>query len=89
MEKYVNEETLIKNETYNSLPKDLIICPISQLLMIEPVMSFSCMNNFCKKCTESWNKKKKTCPKGCKDAVLKKQIEKNRSIFLFMNCYYN
>ena len=77
MEKYVNEETLIKNETYNSLPKDLIICPICQLLMIEPVMCFSCMNHFCKKCTESWNKKNKTCPKGCKDTVLKNQIEKN------------
>ena len=80
MEKYVNEETLIKNETYDSLPEDLIICPICQLLMIEPVMCLNCMNHFCKNCTDSWNKKNKTCPNGCQDAVLKNQIEKNRLI---------
>ena len=80
MEKYVNEETLIKNETYNSLPEDLIICPICQLLMIEPVMCLSCMNHFCKNCTDSWNKKNKTCLNGCQDAVLKNEIEKNRLI---------
>ena len=80
MEKYVNEETLIKNETYKSFPEDLIICPIFQCLMIEPVMCCNCMNNFCKKCTDDWNKKSKTCHNGCKDAILRNQIEKNRLI---------
>ena len=78
MEKYVNEDTVIKDGTYKSLPEELLICPICQLLMIEPFMCVSCMNNFCKNCTNDWNKKNNnTCPNGCKDATLKKQIEKN------------
>ena len=77
MEKYVNEDTVIKDGTYKSLPEELLICPICQLLMIEPFMCVSCMNNFCKKCTDNCNKKSKACPNGCKNATLKKQIEKN------------
>ena len=80
MEKYVNEETLIKDDIFKSLPEDLIICPICTLLMIEPVMCVNCMNHFCKKCTEDWNKKNNTCPNGCQNAILKTQIEKNRLI---------
>ena len=81
MEKYVNEETLIKNEIFNSLPEELIICPKCKLLMIEPVMCLNCMKHFCKKCIDIWNKKEyKTCPCGCKDTIFKNQIEKNRLI---------
>ena len=80
MDEYVNEKTLIKNEAYTLLPEDLIICPIFQCLMIEPVLCTNCMNNFCKKWADDWNKRSKTCPNGCKDAILKNQIEKNRLI---------
>ena len=80
MEKYVNEETLIKDDTFKSLPEDLIICPICTLLMIEPVMCLNCLNNFCKNCTDGWKKKNNTCPNGCENAILKTQIEKNRLI---------
>ena len=80
MEKYVNEQTLIKDNAFKSLPEDLIICPICTLLMIEPVICVNCLNNFCKKCTDKWKKKNNTCPNGCKDAILKTQIEKNRLI---------
>ena len=56
MEEYVNEDTIVKNETYELL-KDNIICPICLCLMIEPVMCLKCQNTFCKKCIESWQKK--------------------------------
>ena len=80
MEKYVNKETLIKNDVFKSLPEDLIICPICFLPMIEPVMCLSCLNHFCKNCSEGWKKKSKTCPNGCENAILKTEIEKNRLI---------
>ena len=56
MEKYINEDTIIKNETYNSFP-ELIICQICQCIMLEPVMCVGCQNYYCKKCIDDWKKK--------------------------------
>ena len=82
MEEYVNEETIIKNETYETL-KDLVICPICQCFMLEPVICLICQNYFCKKCIECWIKKvgRNSCPNNCQDSIIKNVIEKNNLLF--------
>ena len=79
MEKYINEDTIIKNETFNSFP-ELIICQICQCIMLEPVMCLNCQNYYCKKCIEDWKKKSPTCPNKCEEPIFKNVIEKNRLI---------
>ena len=79
MEKYINEETIIKNETFNSF-QDLIICQICQCIMLEPVMCMNCQNYYCKKCIDDWQKKSKKCPNRCENPNYKSVIERNRLI---------
>ena len=79
MEKYINENTIVKNEIYESF-KDSIICPICLCIIIEPVMCLECQNNFCKKCIEDWKKKDESCPNKCSAPVFKDVIGKNNVI---------
>ena len=81
MEQYVNENTIIKNNTYE-LFKDLIYCPICKCLMIEPVMCLTCQNIYCKNCIEKWKAKKGNCPNRC-EPNFKNVIGKNRLISKF------
>ena len=82
MEKYINEETIIKNENYESF-QDMIICQICQCIMLEPVMCLECQNHYCKKCIEDWKKKSDKCPNRCENTIYKNIIEKNRLITKF------
>ena len=82
MEQYVNEETIIKNEKYESF-KELIYCPICECLMIEPVMCLDCQNNYCKNCIEKWKAKEGSCPNRCGNPIFKNVIGKNRLISKF------
>ena len=66
MEKYINLETLIKNEIFESL-QEYVICPICNQLILEPIKCSKCENNFCKKCLNKNNK----CPEGCEKTELK------------------
>ena len=79
MEEYINEDTIIKNETFNSFP-ELIICQICQCIMLEPVMCMNCQNYFCKNCIDGWKNKSGTCPNRCENPTYKSVIEKNRLI---------
>ena len=82
MEKYINEETIIKNDNYD-LFQDMIICQICQCIMIEPVMCLGCQNYYCKKCIEGWKKKSDKCPNRCENTIYQNIIEKNRIIAKF------
>ena len=82
MEQYVNENTIIKNNTYE-LFQELIFCPICERLMIEPVICLGCQNNYCKNCIENWKKKDGSCPNKCKDPIFKDVIGRNRLISRF------
>jgi hypothetical protein len=82
MEEYVNEDTIIKNETYELL-KENIICPICLCLMIEPVICLKCQNTFCKNCIVSWQKKNNSCPNRCDNPNIKDVIGKNNFITKF------
>ena len=79
MEQYVNEETVIKNELYESL-KDNILCQICQCFMIEPIICLNCQNYFCNDCIESWKKKSNLCPLNCENPIYKSVIGKNNLI---------
>ena len=79
MEKYVNKDTIIKDEIYETL-KQIIICPICHNLMIEPIICYHCQNVFCKKCIEKWKAKTINCPCGCENPIFKDVIEKNNYI---------
>ena len=82
MEKYVNEDTIVKSEIYD-LFSESIICPLCSTLMIDQVMCLKCQNIYCKKCIEAWKTKGGGCPNNCKDAIFKDVIEKNNNITKF------
>ena len=63
MEKYINDETIIKNESYEAV-KDYVICPGCKHIIIDPIMCLGCIGYFCKKCTDNPAQSGK-CPNGC------------------------
>ena len=79
MEKYINKETIIKDNTYNSF-KEQIACKICECIMLEPVMCVNCQNYYCKKCIEDLKKRSETCPGECEKSIYKNVIEENRLI---------
>jgi hypothetical protein len=76
LDDYIKEENIVKNETYEAL-KDLIICPICECLMIEPMLCTKCQNTYCKKCIDSWKKKGGSCPNRCNSEIQKVIQKKN------------
>ena len=82
MEKYVNDETIIKDDKFEVF-KEYVVCPICDCLMIEPVMCFSCQNNYCKKCIEKWKERGGECPNKCSNPIFKDVIGRNRLISKF------
>ena len=82
MEKYVNQDTIVKNQVYE-LFKDSIICPICDEVMIEPVICLNCQNSYCKKCIEKFKEKGELCPNKCENPIIKDIIGKNNYISKF------
>ena len=82
MEKYINEDTIVKNEIYDAF-KDSIICTICQKVMIEQVMCLKCLNIYCKKCIEDLKTKGEGCPNHCDNSEFKDVIEKKNNITKF------
>ena len=85
MEKYVNIETIIKNNIYETF-KGYIICPICKKLILEPFMCLKCQKNFCNNCTQNM----KTIinnSHNCKNPKYQNIIENNNMIKKFkFNC---
>ena len=81
MDKYINEETIIKNETYG-LFKDLILCKKCQNLLIEPSMCTNCLNQYCKNCIDKNKCKEIKCP-NCQQSNFNEINENNRMIKKF------
>ena len=79
-EEYVNEQTLIKDSVFESLPKDLILCKKCQNLMKEPVLCINCMKYYCKKCIDEWKSRDQTCPNNCQNPIFRDIIENDRLI---------
>ena len=79
MEKYINDETIIKNEVYLAF-QDSITCPICQNILISPYMCMNCQNVYCKKCIDDWSKRDNKCPNRCENPNYRKSIEKNNAL---------
>lgn len=82
MEKYVNKDTIIKNEIFN-LFEESITCQICSNLIIEPTMCLQCQNTFCKNCIKDWMEKNKSCPNNCENPEYKDVVEKKNNITKF------
>ena len=92
LKEYINEDSVIKDEIYNSI-KDSIICQICRDIIIIPMMCMECPNSFCLKCIEKWNYRNKTCPNRCRNPNYKfnKQLFNILSKLTFecINCNNN
>ena len=83
MEKYINEDTIVKNELYD-LFKDNIKCSNCSRLMIEPSICLGCQNTFCKKCIEECKTTSSgSCPNKCENSTINDVIGKNKFITKF------
>ena len=82
MEKYVNDDTIVKNDIYEAF-SDSVICPLCKKLMIEQVLCVGCQNVFCKKCIEDRKAKGEGCPNNCENPEFKNVIEKRNNITKF------
>ena len=84
--KYINEETVIKNEVYNNI-ENSIICIICLDIIIDPMICNNCQTVYCKNCIEKWSKIDKRCPKRCINPIYQKclKIQKLLSKLTF-NC---
>ena len=76
MEKYVNDNTIIKDALYNAF-KETVSCPLCLSILINPVMCMKCQNVFCKKCINEWSKKDDKCPNRCNEPNYQKCLGKN------------
>ena len=76
MEKYINKNTIVEDNCYNTF-KNLIICKICQDILIKPVMCMKCQKVFCKRCIDEWNKNNKKCPDGCDEPNYQNCLGKN------------
>ena len=89
MEKYINDDLVIKNEMYKVF-KDSIICPICLKILINPLMCMKCQKVYCKKCIEQWERRDNKCPNRCQSPNYQKSLEKNRILsnlkFKCINC---
>lgn len=86
MENFINNDTIIKDNIYNNV-KDLILCPICQNILIEPVMCMKCQKSFCKKCVDKLTDVK--CPNNCEQPNFQKSISKNEILIqLKFKCKY-
>jgi hypothetical protein len=78
MEKYINIDTLAKNDINDTL-KDLVICPLCSNILIDPYMCMKCLKVYCKKCIDEWKNKEKDdkCPNKCEKPNYQKSLDKN------------
>ena len=76
MEKYINDDTIIKNDLYLTF-QESVVCPICSNILINPHMCMNCQNVYCKKCIDDWSKKDNKCPNRCENPNYKKSLEKN------------
>ena len=74
MEKFINNDTIIKDEIYDTF-KDSISCPICYNIFIEPIMCIKCQNSFCKQCIDKMEDIK--CPNKCEEPNYQKSNAKH------------
>lgn len=76
MEILINDNTIIKDDIYNTF-KDSVSCPLCFSILINPIMCMNCQNVFCKSCINEWSKKDDKCPNRCANPNYKRSLGKN------------
>ncbi len=76
MEKYVNNNTIVKNNIYNIF-KEEVTCPLCNSIYIDPVICMNCQKVYCKKCIDKRSNDNKSCPNNCVEAKYQNSIGKN------------
>ena len=79
MEKYINDDTIVKNEIYLVF-QELLNCPICSNILINPYMCMNCQNVYCRKCIEEWSKRNNKCPNRCDNPNYKRSLEKSKTL---------
>ena len=80
MEKYINNESIIKDKIYLAF-KDSVICPLCKNILIEPFMCKGCQSDFCKKCIDEKLKNDKKCPiNKCENPDYQKDINRKNTL---------
>lgn len=89
MEKYINDESVIKDVIYNTF-KELIICPLCFNILIDQMMCMKCQNVYCKKCIDQWKEKDNKCPNRCENPNYQRSLGKKDILsklkFKCLNC---
>ena len=79
MEKYINKETVIEDNTYKILQSS-VMCPLCKNIYIKPVMC-KCQNVYCQRCIDNWKKEHNTCPNNCENPEYQECLFKNEFLF--------
>ena len=73
---------VIKDDYYNRIEEEFILCPLCALIFINPMMCIKCQNVICKECLDNYSKKFSKCP-ICKENL------SNYKISIGTNKYIN
>ncbi len=88
MEKYINDDLVIKDAIYNAF-KDSVRCPICLNILINPFMCMNCQNVYCQNCLDKWKKKDNKCPNRCQNPNYQKSLNINHILSnLKFKCIY-
>lgn len=89
MEKYINDESVIKDVIYNTF-KELITYPLCFNILIDQMMCMKCQNVYCKKCIDQWKEKDNKCPNRCENPNYQRSLGKKDILsklkFKCLNC---
>ena len=89
MEKYINDESVIKDVIYNTF-KELITCPLCFNILIDQMMCMKCQNVYCKKCIDQWKEKDNKCLNRCENPNYQRSLGKKDILsklkFKCLNC---
>ena len=73
LRKFINSETLIKDEIYKNYEYSLC-CAICSDILIEPTFCMNCQTVYCKTCIDDWTKKSNSCTNRCENPKFEKSI---------------
>lgn len=75
-DEYINDDCIIEDENYRNF-KSILLCPLCNKILKNPMMCMNCQTNFCKKCLYKWCEDYVKCPnKKCGNPNYKENTDK-------------
>ena len=74
-EDYFSDDCIVEDSLYKEI-KSLLICPLCNKILKEPLMCSGCQNSYCLKCLENLSNIT-SCPNKCNKNKFSKSISKN------------